>query len=107
MKVDKELKRLKAIKLKYILFPTECKCCGEEYKRTKMWQFYRYGVNKTRNKWHYCQNCMPSAEEVLNEIDTDESCFGIADIDDFHTFPKKDYTRAIIESESLIRKKAQ
>ena len=30
-----------------------------------------------------------AAEEVLNEIDTDESMFGIAGIDDFYTFSKK------------------
>ena len=89
MKVNKKQKRLKAIKLKYVLFPTKCECCGEEYKREKMWQLYRYGINETYHKWHYCQNCMHSAEEVLHEIDTDEFIFGLAGIDDFKTFKKK------------------
>lgn len=70
MKVDKEQKRLKAIKRKYILFPTRCDCCKEEYKMEYMWQFYRYGVNNSRIRVNYCQHCMPSAEDVLHEIDT-------------------------------------
>lgn len=93
MKVDKEQKRLKAIKLKYVLFPTKCDCCGEEYKLEKMWQFDRWGINKSVRRWHFCQNCMHSAEEVLNEIDTDEYPFGLADIDNCIIFHKKDYTR--------------
>ena len=93
MKVRKEEKRLKAIKLKFVLFPTKCACCGEEHKREKMWQLYRYGINATFHKWHYCQKCMHSAEDVLHEVDTDEFNFGIVGVDDFKTFSKKDYTR--------------
>ena len=107
MKVDKEQKRLKAIKLKYVLSPTKCDCCGEEYKREKMWQFYRYGINESWHKWHYCQNCMHSAEEVLHEIDTDESIFGLAGIDDFNHFSKKDYTRMDFARERAFNRKAQ
>lgn len=95
MKISKEQKRLKAIKLKYVIFPTKCECCGEDYKREKMWQFWRYGVNQTWNKWHYCRNCMPSAEAVLHEIDTDEIVFGLAGIDDFNSFCKKEHTRML------------
>lgn len=101
MKVDNEKKRLKAIQLKYVFFPTKCDCCGEEYKREKMWQFYRYGANKTYHKHYYCQHCMHSAKEVLHEIDTDESPFGIAGVDDF-IFRKKDYTRMNIETERVL-----
>lgn len=107
MKVDREQKRLKAIKLKYVLFPTKCDCCGEKYKREKMWQLYRYGVNKTWHKWYYCQRCMHSAEEVLNEVDTDETIFGIAGIDDFNTFSKKDNTRINLAMKRTLRRKAQ
>jgi len=82
MKVDKEKKRLKAIRLKYVFFPTRCEKCGEEYKREKMWQCYRWGINKRRDKYSYCQDCMHSAEDVLNEIDTDEVLFGLADVDE-------------------------
>lgn len=85
MKVDKEQKRLKAIKLKYVLFPTKCNCCGEVYKREKMWQVYCYAAMTGMYKWHYCQNCMHSAEEVLYEIDTDAVPWGISGVDDrFH-----------------------
>ena len=43
-----------------------------------------------------------AAEEVLNEIDTDESMFGIAGIDDFYTFSKKDYFRMNIARKKLF-----
>ena len=45
-----------------------------------------------------------AAEEVLNEIDTDESMFGIAGIDDFYTFSKKDYFRMNIARKKLFDK---
>lgn len=107
MKIDRDQKRLNAIKLKYVLFPTKCNCCGEEYKKEKMWQLYRYGINKTWNKWNYCQNCMHSAKEVLDEVDTDECNFGLAGIDNFFTFTKKDYTRINIARERALGRKAQ
>lgn len=93
MKVDKEQKRLNAIKLKYVLFPTECACCGNEYKREKMWQVNRYSSLQQSYKLHYCQNCMHSAEKVLYEVDTDEAPGGIVGVDDRDHFKKKDYTR--------------
>lgn len=46
---------------------------------------------------------MPSAEAVLHEIDTDEIIFGLAGIDDFNRFRKKDLTRML---RTLPRKKA-
>lgn len=101
MKIDRERKRLKAIKLKYVLFPAKCDCCGEEYTREKMWQFYRYEANKLSYKHYYCQNCMHSAEEVLHEIDTDESSFGLAGIDDF-ILEKRDYTRMHLKTEKMV-----
>ena len=68
VKVNREQKRLKAIKLKYFFFGRECASCGEKFKREKMWRVYRYGINQTCHPWYYCQNCMHSAEEVLYEI---------------------------------------
>ena len=57
-----------------------------------MWQFSRdTGVNDENINYHYCQNCMKSKEDVLYEIDTDESPYGIAGIDE--DFEKKDSTR--------------
>ena len=93
MKFRKEKKRLKAIKLKFVFSPTQCERCGKECIGERMWQLYRYGINETVHKWHYCQECMHSAEAVLHEVDTDEFNFGIAGVDDFKTFSKKDYTR--------------
>lgn len=92
MKVDKKQKRLKAIKLRYALFSTKCECSGEEYKHEKMWKVNRWGINNSIRTWHFCQNCMHSAEEVLNEIDTDASIFGIAFVDSIN-FIKKNYTK--------------
>ena len=84
MKVDKHQKRLKAIKLKYVFSPTKCRCCKEEYKKEKMWMVHRYGANKVVVECRYCQNCMHSAEDVLNEIDTGKKpLFGIVGIDEF------------------------
>lgn len=84
MKVDQKKKRLKAIKMKYVFYPTRCRSCGEEFQWEKMWQLYRYGVKRTIHKWNYCQNCMHSAEEVLNEVYTDECIFGIVGIEHFY-----------------------
>jgi hypothetical protein len=36
---------------------------------------------------------MHSAEDVLNEVDTDEDPNGIYDVDSFFAFDKKNYTR--------------
>lgn len=92
MKVDKEQKRLKAIKLKYVFFPKQCDHCGEVFKKEKMWKVNRYGINDSIHKYFYCQNCMHSAKDVLNEIRTDESIFGIVGVDNVLA-DKKDFSR--------------
>ena len=92
MRNEKE-ERLESIKLKYVLFPKKCECCKKHYKKEKMWKVNRYGINQTCHEWYYCQNCMHSAEDVLNEIDTDEVPFGIFDVDDYISFKKKDSAR--------------
>ena len=84
--------RLKVIKLGYVLFPTMCDCCEEKYSKVKMWKFYRYGYNMRRFKWHYCTNCMATAEDVIKEIDSDEYPFGLVGFDNF-IIPKKDSSR--------------
>ena len=95
MKVCTEKKRLKAIKIRYRLFSTKCRCCGKKYKKEKMWSVKRWSVDKKVVEWNYCKNCMHSAEDVLHEIDTDGVPFGIAYIDDFVYFEKKDYSKVI------------
>ena len=82
MKIDRKQKRLNAIKLKYVIFPTECRICREEYVKEKMYSVNRWGINRTVSTWHYCQNCMHSKEEVLHSIDTDKN-FGIVSTDPF------------------------
>lgn len=93
MKVNKEKKRIKAIKLRFMILPKKCQRCGEEFYFEKMWKALRWGMNETCHEWHYCQNCMHSAEEVLDEIDTDDCPWGLAFIDSFFGFVKKDNTR--------------
>ena len=93
MKVDFERKRLKAVKSRFMILPTECKCCNQEFYFEKMWKVSRWGMNQAVRPWHYCQNCMHSADEVLNEIDTDDCPWGLAFIDPFLGFVKKDNTR--------------
>lgn len=92
MKVDIEKKRLNAIRPKFILFEKKCDACGNFFKKEKMWVVDRLGVNNTCNTWHYCMRCMPTAEAVLHEIDTDDCFFGIYGIDENRNF-KKDLTR--------------
>ena len=95
MKKTLEERRLNAIKLKFFFFSRECACCKCHVKLEKMWSVWRYGINKTWHQWFYCQDCMKSAEEVLHEIDTDSIPFGIAGVDSFWGFKKKDNTRLI------------
>lgn len=86
-------KRKKRIKLRYYLFPTECNLCRKLIHGEKMWKVERnaikYGQTVT---FHYCQRCMHSVEDVLNEIDTDAYPRGIAGIDSPLTFTKKNFT---------------
>ena len=105
MKGENTEKRLKAIKLKFVFFSTTCDFCRKEFKREKMWRVYRYGINQTSYKWYYCQKCMPTAEDVLYEIDTDEFPFGIAGVDDVRTFIKRDYTRTYIANNTTFERK--
>ena len=62
-----------------------------------MWRVYRYGINETRHPWYYCKNCMRSAKEVLNEIDTDNIMFGIFGVDDFNLLKKKAIENVILK----------
>lgn len=79
--------RLKAVKKQYVIFPKQCRCCGDMISKEKMWKVNRWGVNKTVHTWYYCQKCMPTPEDVLNEVYTDDCHFGIAYVDKF--LPKK------------------
>ncbi len=84
VKVDMHEERLKAIKLKKIWFTrTRCSKCENFFVHEKMWEVYRWSVNETRWPWHYCQHCLPTKEDVLNEIDNDGCMFGIYGVDDF------------------------
>jgi len=88
----KEQMRLNCVKDKFVFFDTKCECCNNYTKFGKMWLVKRWGANKVVFDWYYCHDCMPTKEDVLNEIDTDTIIFGIYPIDD-HTIQKKDRTR--------------
>lgn len=100
MKIDSYQKRLNAITSVYVTFPTKCSCCKEEYVDEEMYSVKRWGINETVHTWYYCHNCMHSKEEVLHEIDTDTG-EGIAYIDSFVHYPKKDYTKIREQIRSL------
>jgi hypothetical protein len=88
MKIDIETKRLKAIRLKPVLFPKKCSCCGNYFQFEKMFHVQRSGINRTIHDWFYCKNCTPTAKDVLHQIDTDSCYFGIAFVDDGRDFKK-------------------
>lgn len=93
MKVDKKIRRLNAIKVKFpMLLSCECKSCHNEYLHEKMFIVDRWGVNNTIHSHSYCKQCMPTKEDVLFEIDTDENPFGIAFVDN-PNISKDDCTR--------------
>lgn len=94
MKINREEKRLNAIKETYpLIFPKKCVCCQNEYVREKMWKVDRWSINKTIHTQNYCRNCTPNKKDVLNSIDTDINLFGIAIIDNFFGYPEKDKTK--------------
>ena len=83
MKKTLKERRIKAVKSKFAIFPVECRSCKSSIKFEKVWRVQRWGVNKTIHDWHYCKDCMPTPEDVINEIDTDNCCFGIAFVDSY------------------------
>ena len=84
MKVDMHQERLNQIKAKKIWFTrTKCEKCKSYYVHEKMWMVPRYGINEVRNEWFYCQHCLPTKEDVLNEVDNDNCMFGIYGVDSF------------------------
>ena len=92
MKTNRKTARLQAIKEKFVFFKRKCVCCEKISSFEKMWCVMRSGINHTTHEWCYCKECMPTAEDVLHEIDTDGCAFGIAGIDEGEEF-KKDKTR--------------
>jgi hypothetical protein len=90
---EKEVNRINAIKIKKPFFWTECSICGKEYRHESMFKVQRWGVNQTVHDWWYCNHCMSSKEDVLNEVDSDECYFGIAYVDSFIGFNKKNKDR--------------
>ena len=93
MKVDIEKKRLSAIRSRFVFFEKKCESCGNRFKKEKMWLVNRWGVNNTCHTWCYCTHCMPTAEAVLHEIDTDDCFFGIYGVDENNSAFKKNMTR--------------
>lgn len=81
MKVNKENKRIKAVKSRFVFFPHECCHCRDEFYFEKMWKVTRWTINDRTHDWFYCRKCMPTAESVLHEVDTDSSWYGIAFVD--------------------------
>lgn len=92
MVVGIERERLEAIEFLHV-GSQKCTCCKRKFKETDMWHCERYGRRRPVVSYWYCQECMPSAEDVLNEIDTDDIPFGLAGIDGYGTSFKKNFER--------------
>ena len=83
MMIDREAKRIHAIKLRYVFTEHQCSCCGNYFRKEKMYKVHVWGVNRSVVPLDFCQNCMKSREEVLEEVDSYQGFFGIAFVDDF------------------------
>lgn len=81
MKRTLEERRLKAIKLRRVLFSKECDCCKSLVRGEKMWNVYTWGINKSVHKKFFCLDCMKSTHDVLEKVKS--STFGIAFVDEF------------------------
>ena len=84
--------RAKKVRAVFTFSKKKCSSCNSIFGLEKMWAVNRFGVNNTCNTWYYCTHCMPTAKDVLYEIDTDECYFGIYPIDRDRNF-KKDTRR--------------
>lgn len=100
---DKE--RVKAIRKQYRFHSTGCTCCKKTFRFKEMWVVYRDTPNLYPVPYYYCQNCMPTAEAVLHEIDTDAINYGIAGIDTGKSF-KKDTTKVNEHIAQILRERA-
>lgn len=90
----KDLIRMLAIKNRYTRFFCHCRLCGSLiYPGEKMFSVYRWADDRKSAKVCYCMDCIKSKREVLNEVDTDSILYGIANVDSYTNFKKKDYTR--------------
>lgn len=82
MKTTEKERRLRAIKPEFVFSLKTCHCCKKDKKFKIMWSVSRYTrTSGYFRKYYYCKDCMPTAENVLQEIDTDNIQFGIATID--------------------------
>ena len=78
-----EERRLRAIKSKFMILGRICECCKEEVSFEKMWVVDRWGAKKMIYPHYYCQKCMHTVKDVLNEIDNDACPYGIAFVDPY------------------------
>ena len=77
------------------IFKRHCKLCNSKPK--KIWKTVRWGyiIGDTVNIY-YCKKCLQTKEDVLYEIDTDESQMGIAFCDSPIGIEKLDYSRSTL-----------
>ena len=93
MMVDMEQDRLKRIKTVKVNFGrTKCQKCGSQFVHEKMWHVSRWGTNKWKYDWYYCKHCLPTRNDVLNEVDNDDCPFGIYGVDPYPYNPNKKST---------------
>ena len=86
--------RLMAIKKRISHGYYKCRLCNSDiYPTETYYKVSRWYKGRSIIKICYCSDCMHSKEDVLKEVDEDSLPYGIAWIDSYKNFKKKDYTR--------------
>lgn len=98
------IERLDGITLSNVDDSKQCTCCCVGGKK-RMWHCHRYSKRGGHQSYYYCLGCMPTAEAVLHEIDSDNVPFGLVGIDEYGTGFKTDFTRLNAESSKQKKKK--
>lgn len=80
-------RRLRAVKLRWVLFSKKCQCCGDFISREKIYVVPQWDRKRTVENYYYCQECVHSKEEVLKTIYKNGSR-GIAYIDPYSCVPQ-------------------
>lgn len=100
MNIFKYWFRLFAVKHRKSRKYRKCRLCNQLiFPNEKMYFVYRWAKDMQVVKICYCENCVKSRKDGLNEVDTDSILYGIAYVDDYYNFKKKDYTRYLRRKE--------
>jgi len=100
MSVIKYILRLMAVKHKRVGYYSSCRLCNNWIlPGQKHFIINRWTDNRRIKEVCYCKRCVKSRFKVIKEVDTDSDLYGIAYVDDYYNFKKKDYTRYLRRKE--------